>query len=153
MGVLYDYFRVADDAVAIDLMAATEGGPVAVDEGSLVDAVDLKGIEPTVHLGTLIALAQGVPWEAGLVESELIWSGDEEGPWLISIGSAARDALASISGGERLGVLSAAWGQTEELAWNGPLPGDQLVPVIEEIAGLARRARDAGERLYCWVSL
>ncbi|WP_326550947.1 hypothetical protein [Micromonospora sp. NBC_01813] len=50
-------------------------------------------------------------------------------------------------------MLSARWGQIEEFARNGPLPADQLVPVIEAIAGLARRARDAGDHLYCWCCL
>ncbi|WP_433650023.1 hypothetical protein ACQP2C_26390 [Micromonospora zamorensis] len=52
MGVLYDYFRAKDDAAAVRLMKDYEGGPFAASRGGIaVDAVDLKGIEPTVTLG------------------------------------------------------------------------------------------------------
>jgi hypothetical protein len=153
MGVLYDYFRVPGDAAAISLMEQTDGGPVAVAGGGLVDAIDLKGIDPPVILGRLVALTVDVPPDAGLVETTLLWSGGDEGPWLMSIDDGARDILASIVHSRHMAELSARWGRTEELAWNGPLPEGQLVPVIEEIAGLARRAREAGESLYCWSSL
>ena len=39
------------------------------------------------------------------------------------------------------------------LAWHGPLPDDAMLPVIYNIAGLARRARDAGDHVYCWSCL
>jgi hypothetical protein len=128
-------------------------GPVAAAAGGAVDAVDLKGIDPTVTLGRLIALARGVAWDVGLVATELLWSGDEqEGPWLTSIGDAARDTLASIASSD-VPSLTEQWGQTEELARNGPWPAHQLLPIIDQVAGLARRAHDAGDHLYCWCSL
>jgi hypothetical protein len=153
MGVLYDYFRSASDAAAVSSIDELDGGPVATANGDAVDAVDLKGVDPAVILGRLVGLASGVPWKVNLVATELLWSRDEEqGPWLISIGDAARDTLASISSTHLLD-LSMQWGQTDELAWNGPLPEDQMMPAIGQIAGLARRARDAGHHLYCWCSL
>ncbi|WP_433717781.1 hypothetical protein ACQP2Y_26750 [Actinoplanes sp. CA-051413] len=153
MGVLCDYFRAADDAAAISLMEQTDGGPVAVAGESRLDAIDLKGIEPHVILGQLVALAADVPWQPRLVGTELLWSGGDEGPWMMSIEDTTRDTLAAIVPGARTSELSAQWGRIEELASPGPLPPEQLVPVIEEIAGLARRARDAGEHLYCWCCL
>ena len=152
MGVLYDYFRAVDDAAAIHLAETVSGGPT-VHADDAVDAVDLKNIEPTVHLGMLVALAEGVPWEVHLVDTALLWSGSEEGPWLVSIKDTVRDILAAMATGGRLPELSAQWGRTEELSRNGPLPAEQMLPVIEEITGLARRARDAGEHIYCWCSL
>ncbi|MEV6815892.1 hypothetical protein [Micromonospora sp. NPDC051296] len=150
MGVLYDYFRAADDAAAVKLMADLDGGPVATADGRPgVDAIDLKGIDPGVTLGQLVSLARGVTWQAGLVGEQLLWSGDPDGPWLTFLDDATRDTLASITAAQ-LPELSARWGQTEELAWDGPLPADQMLPVIEAVAALARRARDAGEHLYCW---
>jgi hypothetical protein len=68
------------------------------------------------------------------------------------VGDDARDALASIAE-EQVPGLSAAWGRTDELAWHGPLPEDAVVSVIEDIGALARRARDAGDHLYCWSCL
>ena len=70
----------------------------------------------------------------------------------MSIDDATRDTLASIISAQ-MPELSARWGQIEELAWTGRLPEDQMLPVIEEVAGLAQRARDAGEHLYCWCCL
>jgi hypothetical protein len=154
MGVLFDYFRAEDDAAAVSLMENLDGGPVvAGGDGAAVDAIDLKGIEPTVTLGKLVSFVRGVDWEVNLVDLKLLWSGDEhEGPWLMSLDGATRDTLASIDD-TRVLELSARWGRIDELAWGGPLPADQMLPVIEEIAALARRARDAGENLYCWCCL
>ncbi len=154
MGVLYDYFRAADDAAAVRLMEDLEGGPVALaNGGSPVDAVDCKGIDPVVALGKLVGFVRGLDWSVDLVGSGLLWSGSEdEGPWLISIDDGTRDSLASVPVAQ-MPELSARWGQIEEWAGSEPLPEDQLVPVIEEITGLARRARDAGAHLYCWCCL
>ncbi|MDG4759169.1 hypothetical protein [Micromonospora sp. WMMD710] len=154
MGVLYDYFRAKDDAAAVRLMKDFEGGPFAVSRGGIaVDAVDLKGIEPTVTLGKLVSFVRQVDWEVSLVDLELLWSEDEQdGPWLMSLDRATRDTLASISNAQVL-ELSAQWGRIEELAWSGPLSDDEMLPVIEKVAALAQRARDAGEDLYCWCCL
>jgi hypothetical protein len=154
MGVLYDYFRAEDDAAAVRLMDGLVGGPASVSgDGAAVDAIDLKGIDPTVILGQLVSFMRGVDWTVDLVGSTLLWSGDEQdGPWLMSLDRGTRDTLASVDDA-RVPELSARWGGIEELAWSGPLPDDQLAPVIEEIVALARRARDAHEDLYCWSCL
>ncbi|MEU3457406.1 hypothetical protein ABZ671_27950 [Micromonospora sp. NPDC006766] len=154
MGVLYDYFRAKDDATAVKLMDGLSGGPAVAGRGDgSVDAIDLKGIEPSVTLGNLVSLVRGVDWEVNLVGLQLLWSANEqEGPWLMSLDRATRDTLASINDAQLL-ELSARWGRSEELAWDGPLPEDQMLPVIREIAALAQRARNAGEDLYCWCCL
>ncbi|WP_433262086.1 hypothetical protein ACQPWR_21850 [Micromonospora vinacea] len=154
MGVLYDCFRAKDDAAAVGLMEDFEGGAFAVGRGGIaVDAVDLKGIEPTVTLGKLVSLVRQVDWDVSLVDLELLWSGDEQdGPWLMSLDRAARDTLASISNAQ-VRELSARWGRIEELAWSGALSDDEMLPVIEKVAALAQRARDAGQDLYCWCCL
>jgi hypothetical protein len=155
MGVLYDYFRATDDDAAVALMEATEGGGPAVTarEDPRLDAIDLKGIDPTVILGQLVGFARGVGWKGGPARQELLWSGPEEdGPWLVSIDDATRDTLASITG-EQMPGLSAQWGRIEEVRVNDPLPDDAMLPVLNDIVGLAQRARRAGEHLYCWCCL
>jgi hypothetical protein len=49
---------------------------------------------------------------------------------------------------ERLAAMAVPWSQIEE--FQGATP-DGLAPWLSEFAKLARRARDKGERLYCWV--
>lgn len=153
MGVLYDYFRAPSDDAAIALIGEIGGGPVVVaDSSRTVDAVDLKGIDPGVALGSLVGFVRGVHRRKDLVRSDLLWSLDEQGPWLLSIDDDTRDALAAITD-DQVPALSAQWGRIEELASDGPLPGGQLIPVINAISGLAGRARDAGDHLYCWCCL
>jgi len=153
MGVLYDYFRASDNAAAIRLIDELDGGPVVRgDRDVAVDAVDLKGIEPEVTLGQLVGFARGTEWTVDTVQGQLLWSADEQGPWLESIDDATRDTLASISD-ELMPELSARWGRIEELSLGDDVAGDEMLPVIEEIRGLARRARDAGDHLYCWSCL
>lgn len=64
MDVPYDYFWANHDAAAVRLMKDYEGGPFAASRGGIaVDAVDLKGIEPTVTLGKLVSLVRQVDWD------------------------------------------------------------------------------------------
>ncbi|MFY1697252.1 hypothetical protein [Solwaraspora sp. WMMA2101] len=150
MGVLYDYFRAAGDDAAVALIDGLVGGPTTA--AGAVDAVDCKGIDPDVALGSLVAFVRGVAWRPDLVRSDLVGDPDDDTPWLLRIDDGTRDTLAGIDSGQAP-QLSARWGRTDELAPTGPLPDDHLVPVIEAVAGLARRARDDGDHLYCWCSL
>jgi hypothetical protein len=144
MGVLYDYFRAPDDAAAEALMAATDGGPVMVYGGDrpVADAVDAKGIDPSVILGQLVASVRGVEWTPDVVGDELVWpeSGSDEeneGPWVVVLGDPARDTLAGIADG-RLAEVADRWSDIEELAGSR---GEELLPTLVGLVGLARRAR------------
>ncbi len=154
MGVLYDYFIAVDDADAVKIVDDLDGGPIVVAGGRPgIHAIDLKGIDPVVTLGQLVAFVRGVEWNVGMVDGNLLWSRDEQnGPWLTPIGDGARDTLASITEAQ-MPELSARWGRIEELAGENPLPEGQLLPVIGEITALAQLARDTGRQLYCWCSL
>jgi hypothetical protein len=74
MGVLYDYFRAADDLAVADLMQATRGQSPVTNQ--VADGVDAKGIEYTVTLGQLVALILDVAWTPDLVAGKLIWPAD-----------------------------------------------------------------------------
>ncbi|MEV6302781.1 hypothetical protein AB0M02_25435 [Actinoplanes sp. NPDC051861] len=150
MGVLYDYFRAADAATVVRLMAENDGG--SPDEVELVDA---KGIDPVVSLGKLIGFIVDEPWSVDLVRSSLVWpSGDEleehEGPWVEELGDRTRDALAGLDPA-RIPELATRWAGIEE--FSGYADNELLASGITEMAALARNARDAGEHLYCWSSL
>ena len=157
VGVLYDYFRIRDDKAAVALMEETDGGPV-VQHGDepVVDAVDAKGIDPGVLLGQLVALAAQVEWTPKLVNDELVWPAgarddmEYQGPWLTRLGDPARDTLAGVAD-ESMGDLAAAWAQAEEF-YSGT-EAEELQPVVADLVGLARRAREAGDHLYCWMCL
>jgi hypothetical protein len=51
--------------------------------------------------------------------------------------------------GEQLAAVAVPWSQTEEF-WGQGDP-DVLADILKDLAGLARRARQRGHRLYCWV--
>lgn len=152
MGVLFDYFRAVDDATAVRLMDGLDGGPIAVPDGS-VDTADLRGIDPWVLLGQLVSLARGQEWDTGTVRTELLWpEAEDTGPWLISLDDGVRDTLAGLTA-EQMADLAAQWARIEELGLGEDEPGDLMLPIIEEIAGLSRRALAAGDHLYCWCGL
>ncbi|MFH8379328.1 hypothetical protein ACH4E7_00035 [Kitasatospora sp. NPDC018058] len=71
------------------------------------------------------------------------------GPWVTELDDATRDALAGVPDA-RVPEAVAQWALAEE--WGGADPAD-LLPLAEELIALARRARTAGERLYCWICL
>ena len=154
MGVLYDYFRAADDAAVVALMDRLDGGPVAVGGESVVDAIDFKGIDPDIALGQLIAFALEVPWDLDIVDSELVWPSEEEAmsgesPVVTSLPDSARDALAGI-GAQRVGPLAERWARIEEFKHYSGMTVEDWSGLVQEVIGLAQRARDSGEHLYCW---
>ncbi|OZV76454.1 hypothetical protein CA850_26770 [Micromonospora echinospora] len=162
MGVLYDYFRAPNTEAVAELMAAAGGGPLAGAGDSrladAVDAVDAKGIDPSVILGQLVSYALDVPWDTRLVGDRLVWpdgAGRDpgyEGPWVVVLGDSARDALAGIPD-ERMSALADRWLRVEELSdFGDPQPAAMLV-LLSDLVGLARRARGNGDHLYCWMCL
>ncbi|MGA5818418.1 hypothetical protein ACPC54_11225 [Kitasatospora sp. NPDC094028] len=158
MGVLTDYFRAPDAAAVVRELELTEGGrPV-------FDGVEAKGIDPGVVLGRLVAALRQEPWRVDLVADQPIWPttpppgpdsrpDDDDpwstGPWVTELDAATRDTLAAATG-PRLAAAVEEWARAEELY--GAHPSD-LLPLAQEFTALARRARAAGERLYCWICL
>jgi hypothetical protein len=61
-----------------------------------------------------------------------------------------RDALADAQA-SRLPAVAEQWVGTEEF-WDQATAAEVL-PFLGEVTAMARRARQAGERLYCWSSL
>lgn len=170
MGVLYDYFRAPDQKTA--LMLLDEGGGVPAGPTTVhadVDALDAKGIDPHVVFGQLIAFLLDVPWSVDLIETVFVWpSGETEpvssedhgrppadspwhtGPWLEEFSDRIRDALADVDDGA-LPEIAERWARIEE--FDGYMDAVGARDVIDGFVALARRARQAGDRLYCWCSL
>jgi hypothetical protein len=118
-------------------------------DAPLLDAVAGKGFEPEVMLRKLQSLLTGVPYEE-LPEAELLAMEGEDGPWIVQLSEELRDALADAQV-SRLPAVAERWVRTEEF-WDQATTAEVL-PFLGEVTALARRARQAGERLYCWTCL
>lgn len=126
------------------------GGPRDPDAPPL-DAVAGKGFEPAVMMRRLQSLLTGVPYqELPAAEGELLAMEGEDGPWVWQLSEELRDALADAQP-SRLPAVAEQWVRTEEF-WEQP-PAAEVLPFLGQVTALARRARQAGERLYCWICL
>ncbi|MFE6868674.1 hypothetical protein ACFVFS_19200 [Kitasatospora sp. NPDC057692] len=165
MGVLTDYFRAADDGAVLAALDAAEGGPLVGGARPAFDGVEAKGVDPDVVLGQLIAVVRRVEWAVDLVGGTPVWPttpepgregpADEDdpwatGPWVMRLDRAVRDTLAGLTDAE-LPAVSARWAAESEESDTSD--GGDLHWLVEALAGLARRAREAGEDLYCWICL
>lgn len=131
------------------------------------DGVEAKRLDPGVVLAELVAAIRDEPWQVDLVVETPVWPttpepgphrpdgpADEDdpwttGPWVTELDDATRDTLALVPD-ERVPEAAARWAQAEE---SGDADPCDLLLVARELIGLARRARAAGERLYCWICL
>lgn len=165
MGVLTDYFRAVDAASVVQALERTDGGsPLVGAERPVFDGVEAKRMDPAVVLAKLIAAIHQIQWRVDLVEETTVWptspapgpddSVDEDspwvtGPWVSELHPLARDALAAVRDSE-VPIIVARWVQAEELHGTRV---EGIQPLAEELILLARRAHEAGEQLYCWMSL
>jgi hypothetical protein len=149
VGVLFDYFRAPDASTAAAVLERL-GGP-RDPEAPPLDAVAGKGFEPAVMLRKLQSLLTGVPYDQlPEAEVELLAMEGEDGPWIVQLSEELRDALADAQP-SRLPAVAEQWVRTEEF-WEQP-PAAEVLPFLGEVTALARRARQADERLYCWICL
>jgi hypothetical protein len=150
VGVLFDYFRAPDASTAVAMLERV-GGPMAGPDAPLLDAVDGKGIDPEVMMRTLQSLLTGIPYD------ELPWGemlamtpGRKDGPSVWRLTVELRDVLAEAEVG-RLPAIAGQWVCTEE--FGDRTTAADVLPFLYEVTAMARRARQAGELLYCWCSL
>ena len=75
------------------------------------------------------------------------------GPWLQELDNEARNTLASVDD-DRIPGLAVMWANIEEFKGHARVESvarvESMVTLINELVGLARRARDAGDHIYCW---
>jgi hypothetical protein len=149
VGVLYDYFRAPAASTAAAVLERV-GGPMGGPDAPVLDAVDGKGFDPEVMLRTLQSLLTGVPYDELPWGEMLAMSDDGDGPWIMQLSEELRDTLADAQA-SRLPAVAQQWVRTEEF-WDQATAAEVL-PFLGEVTAMARRARQAGERLYCWSSL
>jgi hypothetical protein len=144
---LFDYFRAPDRESVLRALAASGGhSPVPAP----FDGLDAKGVDPAVVLGKVIAAIEQVPWSMELVPQELIFPAqpDGDGPWVIELSASARDSLAGADDAPR---VAREWSQIEELG--GAISVEDTQAFVAAMIGLAGRAREHNELLYCWCCL
>ena len=178
MGVMYDYFAAPSDAAAaatIDLPGGP-GGPlprlpmpfrdlvakyglegarrflkstVRVSDAR-IPALFTKGFDPTTDLSAVHALLTGVGPEVVLDQlgDAVIAERDGGEQLILSIRAGVRDSLAASNPGD---VRSAAAEWVEVEAPYRQVDVEGISGLLEQLAELARMARDRGDGLYCWV--
>jgi hypothetical protein len=147
MGVLHDYFAATSDE-----HAALAGGLGPRAAGGF-DCVEDTGIDPVVQLTKLAGLLTDRTYEEVKSDPRTGMSlGGEPGDMfgVLAVPDSVQAALVEADA-ERLRETVVPWSQTEEF-W-GPVDVEALHDVLTDLAGLARRADEGGQRLYCWWSL
>ena len=161
MGVYFDFFRAENDEAAVRTRTF-ETGPLGPGPGqdAGIDGCETKSVFPDPHLEILVALAAGVPYERGPWTSERLWPPadtpppvDEDSIWFTDpsierLATRLRDGLAAIDEA-RAGELAAAW--LPELGIG--FTHEQVTVLVAELGRFARRARQAGQEIYCWSVL
>jgi len=178
MGVLFDYFSAATDEEA-GAVLDRPGGPgsdevivpkaepkrgifglkrrpaaPAIDaapEQFRYDVVSVTDIDPVVQLGTLEELLTGRAYDdivddARSGHAVAIRDGGER--LVLTLTDSLSAALANASN-DFLEQVAGPWSETEEF-WDAADPR-VLADFLKELSGLARRAAESRNRLYCWV--
>lgn len=160
MGVLCVYFRASDRAAALALHRNPDGLFAAAGSAN-ADVLDLKGLDPVVILGKLVGLLSGVSYEEMLLAGDIptdhipgpiLVTSEHEERVLVELSVVVRDVLADATEAA-LRDAAPIWANIEELArstWND---ADEVRPIMDELVGLARRARDADQMIYCAVCM
>lgn len=161
MGVYFDFFRAENDEAALRTRTF-EAGPLDPGRGqdAGIDGCQTKSVFPDPHLELLVAFAAGSPYERGPSTSQRLWPPagtpppvDEHSIWFTDpsierLATRIRDGLAAIDP-SRAGELAAAW--LPELGIGFTL--EQVTVLVADLAQFARRARQAGQEIYCWSTL
>jgi hypothetical protein len=132
----------------------TPGGPSEPDQSTDLprfDAVEVPSVDPFVMLGGLAGVLAGRPYgevTAHPRHGNLIGSGGDEGPWIVTVSQTLADELAS-AGPTRLAQAARDWSDAAPPA----VPPRNLAAALLPLAALAARAADQGYALYCWTSL
>ncbi|MFG1753448.1 hypothetical protein [Streptosporangium sandarakinum] len=171
MGVFYEYYRAVDRAAATvqpehfrEIADASRGVPE-------FDVVVTKWIDPDVVLGQLVAFAGQVDYRLGLVETVVLYPPPEgaprseeewdalpegspylEGPGIMELSAKARDMLAGVDDA-RLPMLAGQWAAIEEFSHFTDDDDGYMLSLTKDLVGLARRAREHDQLLYCWFCL
>ncbi|MFF4362111.1 hypothetical protein [Streptomyces sp. NPDC001604] len=141
-----DYFSAVDDESAVAVIEA--GGP----ERAGLDVIFLKDIDPVVAIAQVEAVMSGCSYEEASRRprvGQLLSSEDVDSPFVLTVSDTLCDVLVSTSGTD-LAAAAEAWSAGGTVVG---LDAATAAVVLEALVGLARRARVADLRLYCWWTL
>ncbi|MFD8425631.1 hypothetical protein [Streptomyces sp. NPDC059668] len=141
-----DYFSAADDATAVAVIEA--GGPTRAG----LDVIFLKDVDPVVAIAHLEAIMTSCSHEeAGKRPrvGQLLSSAEVDSPFVLTVSDTLCDVLASTT---EDGVVAAAEAWSSAGGVRG-LDAATATVIVEALVGLAKRARAADLRLYCWWTL
>ncbi|HEU5025757.1 MAG TPA: hypothetical protein VFV01_12625 [Spirillospora sp.] len=156
MRLICDYFRAPDRTTALFLHMPEYWTDVPLPDA---EAVRLKSIDPQVMLGRLISLLlsratfedvmfSGYP-EHEIPGPELLTPEDDD-PIIVELDVLVRDTLAKATQAE-MDEAAPLWAQTEEFVLGGFYDLPQIRKSVADLAGLAGRARAAGQMMYCLI--
>jgi len=178
MGVLYDYFAADSDGEAasvIDRVAGPstrvrpEGTPptrrgwfsrrpvdrsasgTQIRDTPSYETVPAKGIDPIIQMGTLEELLTGRPYDDITNDPRhgyLVADRDGGERLVVALTDSLAGSLADATS-ERLNDVAVPWAETEEF-WGQADPA-ALAEFLAKLAGLATRAQQKEQHLYCWV--
>jgi hypothetical protein len=140
MGILCDFF-IADEATVPNYDVGQE-----FDDA---DKCECKGLT-ALECAQLLAILRGQEYSVDLdSEFQLITPADADN-WTMSVPQDMVDRLASLQNTQVAEIAALlATATSEELAWSA----NDFIPLITELAALARRAIETKKFMFLWNSL
>ncbi|MET9880974.1 hypothetical protein ABZZ36_41240 [Actinacidiphila glaucinigra] len=141
-----DYFSAADDVSALTVVEAR--GPAHAG----LDVIFLTDIDPVDAIARLEAIMTGCNYEEASWRpraGQLLSSEDVDSPFVLTVSDTLFEVLASATEGGTVAAAK-AWSSAGEVSG---LDAATATVVMEALVGLAKRARAADLRLYCWWTL
>ena len=168
MGLLYDYFAAVDDRLAATVIDLDGGPTTASQPGSpprrpfrrktstpvgtvALDIVADTGIDPFVQMATLEALLTDRTYDEVLgdvLHHRVVAERNSGAVQVVTLTDVLTRALADADD-DRLAAVAIPWSRTDEFL--GGADPTELAILLQELAALTRRARDRGERIFCWA--
>ncbi|WP_326564969.1 hypothetical protein VSH64_24290 [Amycolatopsis rhabdoformis] len=143
----YTYFTANSDAEAATSLEAPAG------PASLFPSAAFNGIDPNLQVPRAEAFLTGTTEEAAADNPramKLVAEAGEGEVVVLTLTDEFRDAIATTDEPRRR-ELAEFWSHAEDLG--GEATAADLLPVVDELAALAKQARPTNAHLYCWTSV
>ena len=162
MGVFYEYYRAVDREAALvepEHSRVVAGPSRGVPE---FDVVETKWISPGVVLVKLANLLRNGERRLRYIDMVSLYPrpqdiGQEayeewDGPTIGELPVIMRDMLAGAKD-SHLPAVSERWAKIDEFSHFTPVDAGETLSLVQDLVGLARRAKESGQSLYCWSIL